>query len=113
MAQAALRLAREAQAVVAARFREPLTLSDVDKAFDRLAAERGPGSTERRLAELTKLFSRGRSYAFLGQAIQHVHPVPTLWVNWLINQFFLWCDRRLRHDILTMGWTVVAQKPNR
>ena len=33
---------------------EPLTLSDVDKVFDRLAAERGPGSTERRLAELTK-----------------------------------------------------------
>ena len=40
---------------------EPLTLSDVDKVFDRLAAERGPGSTERRLAELTKLFSRARA----------------------------------------------------
>jgi SAM-dependent methyltransferase len=63
--------------------------------------------------ELTKLFNRGRSYAFVGQAIQHVHPVPALWVNWLINQFFLWCDRRLKHDILTMGWTVVAQKPGR
>src|SRR6476661_2582073 len=40
---------------------ERLTLSDVDKVFDRLAAERGPGSTERRLAELTKLFSRARA----------------------------------------------------
>ena len=39
---------------------ERLTLSDVDKAFDRLAAERGPGSTERRLAELAKLFSHAR-----------------------------------------------------
>jgi len=39
---------------------ERLTLSDVDKVFDRLATERGPGSTERRLAELTKLFSHAR-----------------------------------------------------
>ncbi len=61
--------------------------------------------------ELTKLFNRGRSYAFLGQALQHVHPVAARPVNWLINRFSLWCDRRLRHDVLTMGWTVVAQKP--
>ena len=37
---------------------EPLTLSDVDKVFDRLAAERGTGSTERRIAELRGLFNR-------------------------------------------------------
>jgi SAM-dependent methyltransferase len=61
--------------------------------------------------QLTKLFNRGRSYAFLGQALQHVHPVTAWAVNWLINQFFLWCDRRLKHDVLTMGWTVVARKP--
>src|SRR6476660_3642504 len=40
---------------------EPLTLTDVHQALDRLAAERGTGSTERRLAELTKLFSRARA----------------------------------------------------
>ena len=60
---------------------------------------------------LTKLYNRGRSYAFIGQAIQHVQPVPMHWFNWLVNQFFLWCDRHLRQDTLTMGWTFVAQKP--
>ena len=59
---------------------------------------------------LTKLFNRGRSYAFLGQVVQHVQPVPSRAVSWLINRFFLACDRRLQHDLLTMGWTVVAQK---
>src|SRR6476659_8705403 len=34
---------------------EPLTLTDVDKVFDRLAAERGTGSNERRIAELRGL----------------------------------------------------------
>jgi SAM-dependent methyltransferase len=61
--------------------------------------------------ELTKLFNRGRSYAFLGQVLQTVHPVSARPVNWLINQFFLWCDRHLNHDAITMGWTVVARKP--
>ena len=37
---------------------EPLTLTDADQAFARLAAERGAGSTERRIAELKRLFSR-------------------------------------------------------
>ena len=39
---------------------EPLSLSDVDKAMDRIAAERGTGSTERRIAELRNLFNRAR-----------------------------------------------------
>jgi len=39
---------------------EPLTLTDVDKVFDQVAAERGIGSTERRIAELRGLFNRGR-----------------------------------------------------
>jgi len=63
--------------------------------------------------ELTRLFNRGRSYAFLGQALQQVHPVGVKPVEWLINRFFLWCDRRLKHDTLTLGWTVVARKPVR
>lgn len=37
---------------------EPLTLLDVDKALDRITAERGAGSMERRIAELRTLFSR-------------------------------------------------------
>jgi len=61
--------------------------------------------------ELTKLFNRGRSYAFVGQVIQHVQPVPSDAFSWLVNRFFLWCDCHLRHDFLTMGWTVVARKP--
>jgi SAM-dependent methyltransferase len=61
--------------------------------------------------DLKRLFNRGRSYAYIGQAIQHVQPVPARAVSWLVNQFFLWCDRHLKHDTLTLGWTVVAQKP--
>ena len=61
--------------------------------------------------ELHKLYNRGRSYAFLGQVFQHVQPVPSRAFSWLVNRFFLWCDRRLKHDTLTMGWTLVAQKP--
>lgn len=39
---------------------EPLTLSDVDKTLDRLAAERGTGSAERRVAQLKWLYTRAR-----------------------------------------------------
>ena len=60
--------------------------------------------------ELIKLFNRGRSYACVGQVLQHVQPVSARPVTWLINRFFLWCDRRLNHDALTMGWTLVAGK---
>src|SRR5215831_3044766 len=60
--------------------------------------------------ELVELYNRGRSYAFLGQVLQHVHPIAARPVTWLINQFFLGCDRRLRHDAITLGWTVVAKK---
>ncbi len=63
--------------------------------------------------ETEKLYSRGRSYAFLGQVIQHVQPSRLKLVDWLINRFFLWCDRNLNHDALTLGWTVVARKPVR
>jgi len=61
--------------------------------------------------DLTKLFNRGRSYAFLGQVLQHVQPFSSRSFSWMINRFFLACDRRLKHDTLTMGWTLVAQKP--
>lgn len=60
--------------------------------------------------ELIKLYNRGRSYACLGQMLQHVQPLSARPANWLINRFFLWCDCHLRHDTLTMGWTLVAGK---
>lgn len=61
--------------------------------------------------ETVKLYNRGRSYAFLGQAAQHIHPIKARPVTWLINRAFLWCDRHLNHDGITMGWTVVARRP--
>ena len=61
--------------------------------------------------EVSRMFNRGRSYAFVGQVIQHVQPIGARPVNWLVNSFFLWCDRHLKHDVITMGWTVVARKP--
>jgi SAM-dependent methyltransferase len=59
--------------------------------------------------EIVRLFNRGRSYAFLGQIIQQIHPVPGAAFSWLVNWFFLKCDRLLKHDELTLGWTVVAR----
>src|SRR6478736_3566291 len=41
--------------------------------------------------ETELLVNRGRSYAFLGQVLQHIQPVPFRWFGWLINRFFLWC----------------------
>ncbi len=61
--------------------------------------------------ELAQLFNRGRSYAFIGQAIQQTQPIAARPVNWLINRFFLWCDLHLNQDVHTLGWTVLAQKP--
>lgn len=61
--------------------------------------------------ELVQLYNRGRSYAFIGQVIQQVQPINLRVVSWLINRFFLWCDRHLKHDVHTLGWTFVARKP--
>ena len=60
--------------------------------------------------ELIELFNRGHSYAFIGQVIQHTQPIAARPVNWLINRFFLECERRLKHDSHTLGWTLVARK---
>ena len=38
---------------------EPLTLLDVDRTLSALAADRGSGSSERRITELSRLFNRG------------------------------------------------------
>ena len=49
------------KAIASASAGERLTLLDVDVAFDRLATEQGIGSTERRVTELSRLFSRSIS----------------------------------------------------
>lgn len=59
--------------------------------------------------KLVRLFNRGRSYAFLGQVLQHIQPVPSDWFSAFINRFALWCDCHLNHDLVTLGWTVVAR----
>jgi SAM-dependent methyltransferase len=61
--------------------------------------------------ELVQLYNRGHSYAFIGQTIQQVQPVPSRPFSWLVNRFFLWCERHLKHDLHTLGWTFVAKKP--
>ncbi|MST94000.1 MAG: class I SAM-dependent methyltransferase [Pedosphaera sp.] len=61
--------------------------------------------------ELVRIFNRGRSYSMVGQVLQHTNPFRARFVSWLINRFFLWCDRRLKQDTITLGWTVIASKP--
>jgi len=61
--------------------------------------------------ELTELFNRGRSYAFIGVVIQGTQPISWKPFTWCVNRFFLWCDSHLKHDIHTLGWTFVAQRP--
>jgi SAM-dependent methyltransferase len=61
--------------------------------------------------ELVHLYNRGRSYTFIGQVIQKTQPFNMKPIRWLINRFFLWCDCHLQHDIHTLGWTLVAQRP--
>ncbi len=59
--------------------------------------------------EVVRLFNRGRAYAFLGQVVQHIQPVPYHWFSFLLNRFFLWCDLHLQQDVITLGWTVIAR----
>lgn len=59
--------------------------------------------------QVIRLFNRGRSYAYLGQVVQHIQPIPFSLFSWLVNRFFLWCDLHLSHDAVTLGWTVLAR----
>ena len=61
--------------------------------------------------EITDLFSRGRSYVFIGQVIQQVQPIRSGTFSRLLNEFFLMCDLKLKNDLHTLGWTVVGKKP--
>ena len=64
--------------------------------------------------EPENLFNRGSSYAMLGQVLMHVAPraLQPRPLVWLLNSFFLWCDRHRRNDVITMGWTVLARPVN-
>ena len=50
---------------------EPLTLTEVDESFDAIAADQGPGSTERKIRSLRQLFERASAEErqFLAQLI--------------------------------------------
>jgi len=61
--------------------------------------------------ELVQLYNRGRSYAFIGQVVEHTQPIGAKFVHWSINRFFLWCDTHLNHDTHTLGWAFVARRP--
>jgi SAM-dependent methyltransferase len=62
--------------------------------------------------ELTRMFNRGNSYAFVGQVIQHALAtfLRTRFLRAATNSFFLWCDRHHAYDAVTLGWTVVAKR---
>jgi SAM-dependent methyltransferase len=59
---------------------------------------------------IEEIYNRGRSYCFIGQVVQQTQPIASSLFNRLLNKFFLLCDRRLKHDIHTLGWTLVASK---
>jgi SAM-dependent methyltransferase len=64
--------------------------------------------------KLEKLYCRGRTYAFLGQVLQHTGTSilrPRV-VSRAINELFLKLDRRRSNDKLTLGWTVLARREN-
>jgi SAM-dependent methyltransferase len=58
------------------------------------------------------LFCRGRTYAFLGQVLQHtgVSLLKSALARRILNSVFLRLDRRKTNDILTLGWTVLARR---
>lgn len=65
--------------------------------------------------DLVRMFNRGNAYAFLGQVIQHTLPyfIRLRLLISFCNAFFLWCDRRHHYDAVTLGWTIVARRPDR
>ena len=58
------------------------------------------------------IFCRGRTYAFLGQVLQHtgISLLKSTLARRILNSFFLRLDRRKTNDTLTLGWTVLARR---
>jgi len=71
----------------------------------RLACEAG--------FEIVNLLPRGGVWAFLGQVILHVMPqyLKFGWQRKLHNRLFLKLDAWRNNTNLTLGWTILAQKP--
>jgi SAM-dependent methyltransferase len=61
--------------------------------------------------DIVRMFTRGGSYAFLGQAIHHTvpHLLPHRICIPLLNSIARWCDRTHDYDGATLGWTVVVR----
>jgi SAM-dependent methyltransferase len=63
--------------------------------------------------EVQELWPRGGRWALLGQvgmhALGHYFKLRVMRRAW--NRFFLWADRQRNNPDLTLGWTILAQKP--
>ncbi|HTX21760.1 MAG TPA: class I SAM-dependent methyltransferase, partial [Candidatus Aquilonibacter sp.] len=63
--------------------------------------------------EVRELWPRGGRWAMLGQVGMHTlgHYMKPRWMRRAWNGFFLWADRKRNNPDLTLGWTILAQKP--
>jgi SAM-dependent methyltransferase len=63
--------------------------------------------------EIKELWPRGGRWAMLGQVGMHVlgHYLKPRVMRRAWNHFFLWADRRRNNPDITLGWTILAQKP--
>ncbi len=64
--------------------------------------------------EVKELIPRGGAWAFFGQVILHVlpHYLRFAWQRRLSNRFFLKLDARRCQPRVTLGWTILARKPD-
>lgn len=65
--------------------------------------------------EVQEVWPRGGRWALLGQVGMHVlhHYFKLRMMRRTWNRFFLWADRKRNNPDITLGWTVLAQKPAR
>jgi SAM-dependent methyltransferase len=63
--------------------------------------------------EVKELWPRGGRWAMLGQVGMHVlgHYLKLRVMCRAWNNFFLWADRKRNNPDITLGWTILAQKP--
>ncbi len=63
--------------------------------------------------EIQEVWPRGGRWAFGGQVGMHVlgHYFRACFIRRAWNRFFLWADRTRNNPDLTLGWTILTQKP--
>lgn len=63
--------------------------------------------------EIKEVWPRGGRWALLGQVGMHVlhHYFKLRIMRRMWNSFFLWADRKRNNPDITLGWTILAQKP--